>query len=171
VADRICLIRDCDRQMVYTTKGLCKHHYSKALYGPTSTAIRRFEKRIADENGCWRWTARLNPKGYGVFYLGRKGLAAHRWSYEYHRAPIPEGLVIDHLCRNRACVNPWHMEPVTSAVNTQRGYWGTRTECIRGHTYTPETSRVRRDGSRWCRTCHHITKRARRAAKLAALAS
>ena len=82
--------------------------------------LERFVSKIVPDGECWRWTGELNL-GYGRLSIDRKPVYAHRWSYEFHVADIPEGLVIDHLCRNRWCVNPWHLEPVTIGVNVQRG--------------------------------------------------
>jgi hypothetical protein len=87
---------------------------------------------------------------------------AHRWSYEYHVGPIPDGLQLDHLCRVRRCVNPWHLEPVTNRVNSQRGKAGAvnaaRQEakefCPYGHPYSPENTYQRPDrNGRDCRRC------------------
>lgn len=74
---------------------------------------------------CWPWGGARTAAGYGVLGRGRRGegLAyAHRVAYESRRGPIPEGLQIDHLCRNRACCNPAHMEAVTQRVNIARGH-------------------------------------------------
>jgi hypothetical protein len=72
-------------------------------------------------NGCWLWTASIAPNGYGHFYRGTTGgRVAHRFAYELLVGPIPEGLQLDHLCSNRGCVNPDHLEPVTAAINTRR---------------------------------------------------
>ncbi len=76
---------------------------------------------IADaQTGCWVWQHYLDPHGYGRCKTGRSSLA-HRNVYEEHRGPIPEGLTLDHLCRNPPCVNPDHLEPVTNAENSRRG--------------------------------------------------
>src|SRR5690348_1907218 len=99
---------------------------------------------------CWTWQA-TQTNGYGQFKIDGKQRYAHRVSYELTVGPIPDGLQIDHLCRNRACVNPAHMEPVTPRVNTLRGIGGAaaraaRTHCPRGHAYTAEnTYRSRRN--------------------------
>ena len=79
------------------------------------------EKVHITPNGCHQWTAYCGENGYGRFYLDGRGLLAHRWSYERHVGPIPHGLQIDHLCRNRGCVNPEHLEPVTPSENVRRG--------------------------------------------------
>jgi hypothetical protein len=73
--------------------------------------------RVNEATGCWEWVAAKSRSGYG--YLGRK--RAHRAVYSLYRGSIPDGLVLDHLCRNTCCVNPDHLEPVTTAENTRRG--------------------------------------------------
>lgn len=89
----------------------------------------------------WPWT--LDASGYGR--IGRSSLA-HRVFYEHNVGPIPEGYVIDHLCRNRKCVNPAHMEPVTAEENSARGFslpvtHARQTECVNGHPFTEENTR------------------------------
>lgn len=88
-------------------------------------AIERFWVKFSRDplTGCWVWTAALDKvTGYGKFHIGPQTMGyAHRFSYETLVAPIPAGLDIDHLCRNRACVNPAHLEPVTRQVNLLRG--------------------------------------------------
>jgi HNH endonuclease len=82
------------------------------------------EGRGTRESPCWLWLASLGASGYGQFSIGgREGpVVAHRIAYELERGEIPEGLTLDHLCRNRMCVNPWHLEPVPLAENIRRGF-------------------------------------------------
>ena len=81
-----------------------------------ATAPGRFWPKVAESGDCWVWTAFRMPNGYGQF----DKQYAHRWAYEHLRGEIPEGLELDHLCRVRHCVNPWHLEPVTHAENHRR---------------------------------------------------
>lgn len=116
------------------------------------TPIQRFAALLVPDGDCWLWTGGKDPDGYGVF-SDVKAYRAHRWSYEYHIAPIPEGLVLDHLCRNPSCVNPWHLEPVPIGVNTRRGVTVDLHPrvCPKGHTDT----RYRGAGRGWyCPTCN-----------------
>lgn len=92
--------------------------------------------------GCWEWTGSLNiPNGYGRFYRRINGVGrlrlAHRVSYETFVGPIPAGLEMDHLCRNKPCCNPAHLEPVTRSENIRR-FVATVTHCPKGHPRTPE---------------------------------
>ena len=123
------------------------------------SAVERFERSIQldPQSGCWLWTRPLNADGYGRFSVGYRNMNSHKWSYEYHVAAVPEGLHLDHLCRVRHCVNPWHLEPVTSAINTKRGERAQRTHCPRDHAYTPENTSVR-NGKRHCLACHRINQ-------------
>ncbi|QKN87687.1 HNH endonuclease [Streptomyces phage Cumberbatch] len=107
---------------------------------------------------CWTWTAAINNRGYGTFRDGATVVGAHRWSYEQLVGPVPAGLELDHLCRNRACVNPAHMEPVTHRTNTLRSDGPTAraaraTHCPRGHAYDTANTYRTPDGWRRCRAC------------------
>lgn len=116
-----------------------------------------FWSRVPDRGeGCWEWGGARNREGYGRY---SKRLA-HRVAYELAIGPIPEGMAIDHLCRNKSCVRPDHMEPVTWAENTRR--WAmTVTHCVNGHEFTPENTGRRSDKpARLCLTCVRERSRA-----------
>jgi hypothetical protein len=130
---------------------------------PRPLAIRLVEKTGApDESGCWPWLGYRNADGYGVITVGgddERVLRAHRVAYELLLGEtIPDGLTIDHLCRNRGCVNPEHMEVVERGENVLRGEGPSAraaraTHCIRGHEFTPENTYFRKSGKRECRAC------------------
>jgi hypothetical protein len=110
-----------------------------------------------DLGPCWQWTARLTG-GYGRLWCDGKQLLAHTLSYRMLRGEIPNGMDIDHLCRNRGCVNPDHMEPVTERENTLRGIGpsaqnATKTHCKRGHPLDETNTKVI-NRHRVCKTCN-----------------
>ncbi|MBP1241736.1 hypothetical protein ABID92_000436 [Frigoribacterium sp. PvP120] len=128
-------------------------------------AERRFWPKVDMGEGCWNWQASLLRNGYGQFHAPGTTLA-HRYSYELHHGAIPEGLVIDHLCRNRRCVRPSHLEAVPQAVNLQRGETlnaaeSALTHCLRGHQFNESTTYLYR-GRRTCRPCRRDAARLRR---------
>ncbi len=99
----------------------------------------------------------MDREGYGQFYLNGRQCKAHRVSYELFRKNIPDGLVIDHLCNNPSCVNPWHLKPVTSKENILRGVSfsainARKTHCKRGHEFTKENTYIYARGKS-CRVC------------------
>jgi hypothetical protein len=119
--------------------------------------LERIEKYTQVTGYCWLWTGTLS-RGYGHVKLhGEPKTTAHRAVYQYLVGPIPDGLVLDHLCRVRNCVNPDHLEPITVAENVRRGFGPTalaarKTHCKRGHEFTPENTYMQSKG-RECRTC------------------
>jgi len=109
---------------------------------------------------CWLWRGRTNHDGYGLLWHNGKHCRAHRISYEMQCGQIPRGLVLDHLCRARNCINPSHLEAVTDRENVRRGLVADLTvkrvpitHCPAGHEYTPENSYFCRRGTRSCVTC------------------
>lgn len=149
------------------------------VFGPghaAATRLGRWGDRTPDElfwskvdatGDCWEWMGSRHL-GYGQWHTPRPAhlvVLAHRHVYELLVGPIPDGLQVDHLCRNRACVNPDHIELVTHRVNTLRGTSpaalnARKTRCIRGHGFTPENTEYRRSGERRCRTCRRAAVRA-----------
>jgi hypothetical protein len=130
--------------------------------------IRLLEKIVVKENGCWEWQGTKNTDGYGKIYFGpKKRMAlAHRVTYLIFRGIIPRRRVTDHLCLNKKCCNPWHLEIVTYAVNIERGparkllklYQNSITHCPKGHSYDQKNTIFHsKTGGRMCRECIKIS--------------
>ncbi|MFH8619155.1 HNH endonuclease signature motif containing protein [Streptomyces sp. NPDC017979] len=119
----------------------------------------RFWSKV-DVGLCWEWSAGLTPAGYGKFWQGGKTRLAHRVSWELLVGEIPDGLPLDHLCRNICCVNPDHLEPVSTAENTARSsnrqalaaQKAAVTHCSNGHSYA-DHSVIDHRGTRLCIPC------------------
>jgi hypothetical protein len=165
MTERICSRPLCQEPLY--AKTVCRKHYRRLrLYGhPAKGAPRGGRKSVPaverfwsfidrTPDGCWTWQGSHDPSGYGSF-VGEHGVLvkSHRYSYELLVEPIPEGLHLDHLCRNPPCCNPSHLEPVTCLENVRRGQGHvSKTHCPQGHPYEGENLRFHK-GRRHCRTC------------------
>mgnify|MGYP001601937125 CR=1 FL=1 len=131
---------------------------------PRKSVDQRFWEKVDKNgsNGCWVWGAWTNERGYGLFSpTHRDKIFAHRWAYENINGPIPEGYQLDHLCRNRICVNPAHLEVVTPQQNTLRGQSfaavnARKTHCPQGHPYDLFNTSMHFSGRRRCRACWRV---------------
>lgn len=122
--------------------------------------VERLRRRyVTEQNECWVWTGGIAKNGYSKVRINNRYQSGHRAFYEHYKGPIPGGLQIDHLCRNKRCVNPDHLEAVTARVNTRRSDNLTarkarQTHCIRGHPLSGDNLYVTpKDGRRQCRIC------------------
>ncbi len=124
--------------------------------------VARFFAKVAEDRatGCWVWTAFRDRKGYGKFQYGTKdNRLAYNVSYGLMVGEVPEGLELDHLCRNTSCVNPYHLEPVPPCVNKRRAT-AVITHCPSGHPYTLDNTYRTPQSGRVCRTCRKGTQQA-----------
>lgn len=179
-----CTVSGCERPSTPGRKGWCSMHYQrwKRTGDPGDAApaymraplSERFWSKV-DKQGpdeCWQWLAAKQRNGYGVIGLGGhdgRMVRTHRVSYELAHGPIPEGLIIDHLCRNRGCVNPAHLEAVDQRTNLLRGTGASarnhvKSTCPQGHPYSGVNSR----GDRICHTCLAAAARRGKARRRAA---
>lgn len=187
-----CSFDGCGKSVHNLKRELCELHYARYLkYGDPAltgrpdlgkTLERRFWEKVdksgpiparrPDLGACWVWTLPATSHGYGQFIVmrGKRGYPrrAHRVAWELVRGPVPRDLDLDHLCRNRICVNPDHLEPVTNEENIKRGTWqpilnSAKTHCDRNHEFTPENTYhpPKRPHVRQCRECARIRRRNR----------
>lgn len=176
-----CSVADCHR--VLSAHGLCHMHYKRVLRhgdplkgarvaaeprerGTRPTAEDRFRSRVIVSESCWNWTGPVSALGYGLFSWGGRTSYAHRFAYITANGDIPGGLEVDHLCHNRRCVNPTHLEAVTHRVNVARSKGpaaqnAAKTHCKHGHALI-EGNLYFRGTARICRTCHRAAIDARR---------
>lgn len=170
-----CSVEGCEKSAV--CRGWCSGHYRRwrldgdvradvPSRGWRTPAIDRYWGSV-DQNGpvpdfrpdlgpCWVWRRKLTPKGYARFTIGRRGIFAHVFAYTTLVGSIPDGLVIDHLCRVRHCSNPAHLEPVPALENVLRGAGGRlRTKCAQGHPFVAGSHRME-GGRRRCLRCEAI---------------
>lgn len=185
LATKTCSIDGCTA--AHLARGMCGKHYARwSRHGdptavlkvgrPRTNPVERFWSKV-DKAGplprwapflgpCWVWTDALDRDGYGNFGVDGAHLRPHRFAYELLVGPIPDGLVLDHLCRVRRCVNPTHLEPVTPAQNTFRGRAlpvinARKTHCVNGHPFDDENTIITASGKRRCRACTRKSNRER----------
>lgn len=125
--------------------------------------LTEFENRILKTDNCWIWLGNIAPIGYGRYFKNGKSFYVHRISYELFKKPIKKGYHIDHLCKNRKCVNPDHLEEVTLSENVKRGtaYDKKRnqTYCLRGHLFSKENTKINSQKARICKKCQRIRQK------------
>lgn len=175
MAERTCSFPGCEKRP--HAHGLCGGHRQQMAKGRDLTPLNparqnrgkplaeRFAMKVQKTDGCWLWTGASNHLGYGQIWVTeeRRVVQAIRVSLRLHGVEVPADRDVDHLCRNKRCVNPEHLEPVTHAVNmarapfTGRDWQAAKTHCPHGHEYTAGNTYLRRNASgtlsRECRTC------------------
>ena len=168
MGERICSIPGCGKRAV--ARGWCSRHYGKwhAHGDPLhvtqrdKTPEQRFWEKVVESGDCWEWTGGKDYDGYGIHSVGASSPRAHRFSYEMMVGPIPDGLHLDHLCRNTKCVNPDHLENVPHVENVRRGLVANKTHCNHGHPLEGTNVTYRKRGGariKTCATCLSATRR------------
>lgn len=155
-------------------RGTIKGQPSRFVVGHATrrSAEERFWEKVNALGCCWEWDGARKAAGYGNFApIRTKTVLAHRWAWELLVGPIPDGMELDHRCKNPCCVCPDHLEVVTRQENLRRGHGAAvvnaqRTHCLHGHALLAENVRIDKRGARCCRAC----EQARRDRKRAALA-
>lgn len=136
----------------------------------TLQAFPRLWSKVDADGDCWEWKAYRRRDGYGALRYRGMPRPAHAVVYETLVDRVPDGMELDHLCRNHGCVNPDHLEPVTHAENIRRGVWGaaipgkrlaTKTHCPQGHPYSGDNLYIDHRGSRICLQCKRADGRSR----------
>lgn len=169
----ICSFDPCERPS--KSLGLCAAHWQQQYDGRGLQPIQRWsndmgslkesiEERLDKtdgESGCWVWSGMVNQDGYGLVKIRGKRVMVHRAYLQETGVSIPEGLTVDHLCRNRACANPDHLELVTNLENVMRGFSppavnARKTECKRGHPFDAVNTYVAPNGNRACKECRRM---------------
>lgn len=172
-----CAVEDCQEPVKY--RDWCAGHYSRWYkHGDVRAHIPLGTRRyisleeafkahpiVVTVDGCHAWAGNLTPEGYGTLVYEGRPWFAHRVAYELLVGSIPEGMTLDHLCRNRACVNVEHLEPVTMKENILRGTSPSaenarKTHCVRGHPFAGENLQYDYRGNRQCFECRRIRDRA-----------
>ena len=172
------MICRCGKEIARTRDGGYGHlsptpwrppHVPRPTQTPSERAALRFWAKVDATGDCWEWTGARGANGYGDYRFPGLGTRySHRIAYALLVGPVPDGLQLDHLCRNRICVNPDHLEPVTNRENWIRGHAPSARiyrsgSCAKGHAFTPENtlSLVGHPTERRCRTCHREEMRRR----------
>lgn len=175
MVEKACTIDGCTRRL--SARGWCQTHYMRwRNYGDPlfvkrvqGTPEARFWSLVDAGGVCWEWIGFLRD-GYGRFQESESTptISAHRWAYGHLCGPISPDLELDHLCRNRRCVNPDHLEPVTKVINGLRGNSphainARKTHCHQGHPFTEGNTYIENGGGRRCRECRRAAYRTRTA--------